>query len=60
MILVYAAKLGIRPKPTNIGAQKIDGLALETHNMISACFLLQDSQKRFDSFKRLFCWPTLA
>ena len=46
IIPAYAAKLGLRLRPTNVGAQKIDGLVLETHGMTSARFLIQDSQGR--------------
>ena len=56
MILAYIAKLDMKPKPINIGTQKIDGLLLKTYHIILTCFLLQDSQKSLNnSFKRLFC-----
>ncbi len=38
----FAAKLGLRPGPTNVGAQKIDGLPLETYGIVLARFSLQD------------------
>ncbi len=38
MTLAFAAKLGLRPRPTNVGAQKIDGSPLETHGMALARF----------------------
>lgn len=34
------AKLGLRRRPNNVRMQKIDGLPLETHGMVSASFLL--------------------
>ena len=39
----YAAKLSLRSRPINVGAQKIDGSALTTHGMALTSFLLQDS-----------------
>ncbi len=42
----FAAKLELRPRPTNVGAQKIDGSPLETHDMALARFSLQDSLER--------------
>lgn len=49
-----AAKLGLISWKTNIGAQKIDGLTLKTFDIISARFLLQDSQKRVWFFEEIF------
>ncbi len=40
MILAYAAKLGLTIRKTCVGAQKIDGLPLETYGMASASFSL--------------------
>lgn len=54
MALAYVAKLGLKPRLTNIGTQKTDGLVLETHKMTSASFLLQDSQKRVWFFEKTF------
>ena len=54
MTPAYAGKLDLRPRPINVGAQKIDGLALETHGMTLARFSLQDSQERVRFFEETF------
>lgn len=54
MTLAYATKLCLKPRSINVGAQKIDGLALETYGMSSASFVLQDSQKRVQFFEETF------
>lgn len=41
MTLVYAAQLGLTPRFTNVGTQKIDSLALKTYEMIIARFLVK-------------------
>ncbi len=46
MTLGFTAKLDLIPRPTNVGAQKIDGLTLVTYSMASAGFSLQDSLGR--------------
>ncbi len=46
MTPVYATKLGFRPRPANVRAQKIDNSALETYALTMASFLLQDNQAR--------------
>ena len=50
----FAAKIGITPRLTNVGAQKIDGSPLETYNMVSAEFLLQDSLEKVRFFEETF------
>ncbi len=54
MTPAFTAKLGLRPRPTNIGVQKIDDLPLETHDMALARFSLQNSQERVWFFKETF------
>ena len=34
----YALKLGLKVRPTDVGAQKIDGSTLETFGMVLASF----------------------
>lgn len=36
----FAVKLGLKSKPTNVGRKKIDGLFMETYNMVQAIILL--------------------
>ena len=50
----YAAKIDLRSRPTNVGAQKIDGSALANHDMALASFSLQDSQGRVGFFEEIF------
>ncbi len=38
MIPVFVAKLGLRPRPTNVGTQKINGSPLETYDLASTRF----------------------
>ena len=40
MTRAFAAKLGLFTKPTNVGAQHIDGFALKTLNMTIMGFLI--------------------
>ncbi len=40
MTPTFAAKLELRPKLTNIGIQKIDGLPLETYGIVMTRFLI--------------------
>lgn len=41
---VYRIKLGLKSRHINVDVKKIDGSVLKTHDMASACFLLQHSQ----------------
>lgn len=47
-------KLGFITRKTNVKAHKIDSLLLETHEMISAVFLLQDNLRRVWVFEETF------
>ncbi len=49
-----AVELGLTIWKTSVGAQKIDGLPLETYGMASTSFLLQDSLERIRFFKENF------
>ncbi len=40
MTSAYTVMLGFTTRKTNVGAQQIDGLVLETHSIVSARFLL--------------------
>ncbi len=50
----YVAELGLTTRKTSVGAQKIDGLPLETYGMVSASFSLQDSLGRAQFFEKTF------
>ena len=50
----YATKLGLTPQTTSVGAQKIDGLSLQTYGMVSVRFSLQNSRERVRFFEETF------
>ena len=54
MIPGFSAKLGLIPRPANVGAQKIDGSTLETYGMASAEFSFQDSPRKVLFFEKTF------
>ena len=54
MNLDYARKLGLKIRRTNIGAQKIDGSALETFGMVIADFQVEDKASRPRFFQETF------
>ena len=50
----YAEKLGLKTRKTNVGAQKIDGSALETFGMVIADFQVEDKSGRPRFFQETF------
>ncbi|MCJ1349417.1 hypothetical protein MMC31_007657 [Peltigera leucophlebia] len=54
MAPAYAKKLGLRIRKTDVGAQKIDGSALETYGMVIAGFQVQDKLGRARFFQETF------
>ena len=50
----YAWKLGLKIRRTNVGAQKIDGSALETFGMVIANFQVEDKASRPRFFQEIF------
>ena len=50
----YARKLGLKIRRTNIGAQKIDGSALETFGMVIVDFQVEDKTSRPRFFQETF------
>ena len=50
----YAKKLGLKTRKTNIGAQKIDGSALETLGMVIADFQVEEKNGRSRFFQETF------
>ena len=50
----YARKLGLKILRTNIGAQKIDGSALETFEMVITDFQVEDKASRLRFFEKTF------
>ena len=54
MNLDYTQKLGLEIRKTNIGAQKIDGFALETFKIVSADFQIEDKASKPRFFQKTF------
>ena len=50
----FARKLGLKVWKTNVGAQKIDGSALETFGMVIADFQMKDKASRPRFFQKTF------
>ncbi len=50
----YATKLGFTDRKSSIRVQKIDGSLLETYDMVSTTFSLQDSLGRVRFFEKTF------
>ena len=50
----FARKLGLKVRKTNVGAQKIDGSALETFGMVIADFQVEDKANRPRFFQEIF------
>ena len=54
MSSAYAKRLGLKTRKTNVGAQKIDGSALETFGMVIADFQVEDKSGRPRFFQETF------
>ncbi len=54
MAPAYTKELGLTTRKTSVKAQKIDGSPLETYEMVSASFSLQDSLGRVRFFEETF------
>ena len=50
----FAKRLGLKTRKTNVGAQKIDGSALETFGMVIADFQVEDKSGRPRFFQETF------
>ena len=50
----FAKQLGFPIRPTNVGAQKIDGTMLDTHGMVVAAFSVVDKANRVIFFEKTF------
>ena len=50
----FAKQLGLPIRPTDVGAQKIDGTTLDTHGMVVAAFSVEDKANRVRFFKETF------
>ena len=52
--LAFVKELGLPIKPTDVGAQKIDGTTLETYGMVVAAFSVEDKANRVRFFEETF------
>ena len=50
----YVEKLGLKARKTNVGAQKVDGSALETFKIVIADFQMEDKVGRPRFFQKTF------
>ena len=54
MTPIYAAKLGLKIRHTNVKAQKIDGSTFETFGIVLASFRMEDKLERARFFQEMF------
>lgn len=54
MTLAYIAEIGLIIRKTDIGAEKVDGSALETYRMVIVDFLVLDRLKNVQLFEMTF------
>ena len=52
--LAFAKELGFPIRPTDVGAQKIDGTMLETYEMVVAALSVEDKANRVRFFEKTF------
>ena len=52
--LSFANQLGLPIRPTDVGAQKIDGITLDTHGIVVAAFSVVDKTNRVRFFEKTF------
>ena len=50
----YASKLGLKVRPSNFGAQKIDGSTFKTFEIVLASFQIEDTLGRARFFQKTF------
>ena len=50
----FVKQLGLSIRPTNVGAQKIDGTTLDTHGMVVAAFSVEDKANQIRFFEETF------
>ena len=54
MNLAFASQLGLKIRKTNVGAQKINGITLETYGMVVSTFSVSDKDGRERFFEESF------
>ena len=50
----FAKQLGLAIRPTDVGAQKIDGIMLNTHGIVVAAFSVVDKANQVRFFEKTF------
>ena len=60
MTPTYIAKLGLKVRKTDIGAQKIDGSTLETFGMVLAGFQVEDKLRKVRFFQETFLLANIS
>ena len=50
----FVKQLGLPIRPTDVGAQKIDGTTLDTHGMVVVAFSVEDKANRVRFFEETF------
>ena len=56
----FAKQLGLLIRPTDVGTQKINGTALDTHKIIVAGFLVVDKANRVKFFEETFLMANIS
>ena len=54
MTLIYTAKLGLKVRRINVGAQKIDGSTLKTFEIVLVSFKIEDKLEKARFFQETF------
>ena len=54
MSQVFASELGLKIQKTNVRAQKIDGITLETYGIVVSTFSVSDKDNKERFFKKSF------
>ena len=57
---IFAQKLGLSIRPTNIKVQKIDGNTLNTYRMVVAAFSMTDKANRMKFFEKIFLMTDIS
>ena len=56
----FVKQLGLSIRPTDVGAQKIDGTTLDTHGMVVAVFLMENRANRVRFFEETFLMANVS
>ena len=56
----FVKQLGLSIRPTDVGAQKIDGTMLDTHEMVVAAFSVVDEANRVKFFEETFLMANVS